>query len=404
MLQSLTSFFQFGNRFCGIEHTIQNNQEVLYATVLKKSKRTIEVEYTFETSSLEDFSKKLSKKQHLFLVVNNDNVLTKRIESNQAEVIKLVYNAFPNINLEDFFYEVTSQKSYHFISICRKQYVKELISTYKSKGFPVINVSLGNTIISSITDFIDSQTVVSSNARISMDNKTITIIEKTDIIKTHNYDINGLKTNHNYILSLSGALDTVLQHFHSITNFDVLKHSLKNNHQQSQFFTQFLKLGLAFILSLLLINFFVFNHYFNQVNRLQQTSQMNQTTKQNILELSEQVNKSQKTADDMLKSSSSKSSFYVNNIIQSLPNSILLSELNYQPIEKRIKSDKPIVLKQNTIIVSGGSNRSDFFSKWITHLETALWINRVEILSYEDASKSVSKFSIKLHMTHDKQN
>src|SRR5690606_10383120 len=141
------------------------------------------------------------------------------------------------------------------------------------------------------------------------------------------YAINGLLIKSNQILSFAAALHGVLQNFNSRTNFDILKNSIKSNYLQSRFYSQFFKFGLLFILCILLINFMVFNHYYNAVNTLQQTSQINQTTKQKILELNGSVNKTQKMVDDMLKSSMSKSSFYVNDVIQGLPNSILLSGL-----------------------------------------------------------------------------
>ena len=134
---------------------------------------------------------------------------------------------------------------------------------------------------------------------------------------------------------------------------------------------------------------------------MQQTSQINQTTKLKIIELNESVSKSQKMVEDMLKGNSSKSSFYINTIVQSLPNSILLSELNYQPVLKRIKAEQPINVDSNSILLSGESNNSDMFSKWLTDLENIKWINKVEILSYEDFSKSSSKFSLKLGVIND---
>lgn len=156
-----------------------------------------------------------------------------------------------------------------------------------------------------------------------------------------------------------------------------------------------------FILSLLLINFLVFNHYFNEVNSLQQTSMLNQSTKQKIMELNVDVNKTQKMADDMLKSNSSKSSFYTNSIIQGLPNSIILSGLIYQPLLKSIKPGQSVETNINTIIISGESNNSEQFSKWIGDLEAIEWIKKVEISNYEDVSKSLSNFNLKINIRDD---
>jgi len=401
MLKPLKTYLEFGNSFCGVEHTTQKDQDIIYATVLKMSKKIIDIESSFKETSFETVISKLHKKQHVFLIINNDHVLTKRLESEQTDTLKLAYNAFPNINLEDFFYEVMTQGNIHFVSICRKAYVEELIAKYKEYGISVINVSLGNTIAFTVYRFVNHQSLFSSNTCISIENDAITSVEKTEIETISTYDINGLQANNNQLLSLSAALDSALQNFNPATNFDVLKLALKNNHSQSRFYTMFLRFGLVFILGILLINFFVFNHYFEEVNRLQQTPQINQTTKQNMLELNERVAKSQKMVEDMLQSSSSKSTYYINTIIQGLPNSILLSELDYQPLLKRIKNGQAIETNNNTVLISGASNDSELFSNWLTFLESINWIQHVEILGYEDISKSNSNFSLKLTITHD---
>lgn len=404
MLKKIKTYLEYGNRFCGVEHTVHHGENIIYATVLKKSKNTVDIESFFEEKSIENTIAKLPKKQHVFLVINNDNILTKQIENQQTELAKLVYNAFPNINLEEFVYEVISQGNNHFVSICRKIYVEELITKYKGNGGFVINISLGNALISGISHFVDHNIIETSNSQISLEINNIVSIEKKEIEDISTYDINGLLIKSNQILSFAAALHGVLQNFNSRTNFDILKNSLKNNFNQSRFYSQFLKFGLLFILGILLMNFLVFNHYFNAVNALQQTSQINQTTKQKILELNGSVNKTQKMVDDMLKSSTSKSSFYVNTIIQGLPNSILLSGLNYQPVMKRIKTEQSIETDNNMILISGESNNSVEFSKWIADLETFDWIKKVEISNYEDTSKSLSNFSLKLTIVDDKQN
>lgn len=404
MLKQLKTYLEYGNRFCGVEHTVRSSDNIIYATVLKKSKNTLDKENVFEEQSIEKICTKLSKKQAIHLIINNEQVLTKHIESKQNELAKLVYNAFPNINLDEFLYEVITNGNNHFIAICRKTYVEELITKYKENNCFVFNLSLGNNIVSTILPFFSHNSIISSNANILIENAFIKSIEKHEVENSIDYNINGLQINNNQLLSFSAALHGVLQKFNPQTNFEVLKQTLKKDFTQNRFYSQFLKFGLIFILSLLLFNFIFFNHYFNEVNTLQQTSQINQTTKQKILELNERVTKSQKTVEDMLKSSSSKSSFYVSSIIKGLPSTVLLTELNYQPVLKRIKAEQPINTDNNTIFISGESNSSDQFSKWIVNLESTDWIKKVEIQNYEDESKSLSNFSLKLTIANDNKN
>jgi Tfp pilus assembly protein PilN len=392
MFDRLLTYLKFGNRFCGVEHTSKKGQDCINVTVLKQSKKELLIEEHIQGDSI---SNKLPKHRPIYLVINNNKVLTKTIESNQNDALKLVYKAFPNINLDEFYYEVLSQVNTHFIALCRKDDVENIIKEYKELKILILNFSLGNSLISSLKSFINQDYVFSSNVKVEIQDGNVIKIEKTETI-SETYRINGLEVSSAYLLSFSGALQIVLGNNESVTNYDVRSENLVSDFKHTRFFNLFLKVGGLFILGLLLINFFFFNHYFNQVNELRQLSEVNQSTKNQILTLDEVVSKKQKIVDDLLKSNGSKTSYYADRIIQSIPKSILLSEFNYQPLLKRIKSGKEIELKKNVIDVSGESNDSEAFSDWVSVLERKDWISRVDILVYGSASSKVSDFKIEI--------
>jgi len=401
MLLGLRSYLLYGNLFCGIEHTRNSGNNIVYVTLLKKSKKEIEVESSFESETIEKLSIKLQKKQHAFLIINDGNVFTKRIESPQTDDLKLVYMAFPNINVEDIFYEIIRQGPTYFVAICRKDHVDDLISKYQSSGISVNNVSFGNSLISSVSAFMDKDNIMTSNAVIQMKDNDILSIEGKEYDKAENYDVNGLRTTSKGLLSLSGALTAVIDNYAPQTNFEHQRQLLVNDFKQTRFFTQFLKFGLVFLFGLLMVNFLFFSHYYGKVNTLQQTSQVNQITKKQVLELNAEVDKKQKMVDDMLKSGTSKSSFYTNAIVQSLPKTILLAGLNYQPLLKQIKEGQLISIDTNVLLISGESSNSNLFSAWISDLDKNAWVSKVDILDYNDVSNSSSNFSIKLNITNE---
>ena len=162
---------------------------------------------------------------------------------------------------------------------------------------------------------------------------------KKGLLSSENYDVNGSSVSNDQLLSFSGALQPILKNISTNTNFSIEKRRLEDSYKQTRFFNLFIKFGGLFVLGLLLINFFFFNHYFDSVNELEQVSEINQVTKNQIIILNETVSKKQKMVDDLLKSNGSKSSFYSHTIIQSLPKTILLSDYHYQPLLRRIKED-----------------------------------------------------------------
>ncbi len=402
MLNRFLTYLKLGNCFCGIEHSSKNGADIIYGIQLKQSKGELNIESSFEEKTIEDASNKLAKNQHLTLVINNDKVLSKFIESDQQDTLKLVYKVFPNANLKDFYFEILSQKNNHFVSLCRKDYVDNIIKDYEKHKISILNFSLGNNLIETITNFIKEKDdeIFSSNSKIQLKNNHIVQIENAEVI-TKDYVINGLNTFNSHLLALSGALQLLLNNQTTLTNFSEEKNRLINEFKQTRFFNQFLKLGGLFILGLLLVNFVFFNHYFNKVNELKQVYEINQTSKSQIIKLNESVSKKQKMVDDLLKSNDSKTSFYSNQIMKSLPFSILLSEFNYQPLLKRIKTEKEIELENNIITVSGTSSDSKIFSIWVNQLEQQNWINKVDIIDYGSTSSNTSDFIIKIVLTDE---
>lgn len=402
MLQAIKKYILHKNQYFGVEHSVTYEQEVIHSTCLKKLKNTLDVNQRFSVYSIENLASKLPSKTGIFLILNNNHVISKQVASNKSlEADNVIHNAFPNINLADFYYEYITQNSSTFISICRKDYLDTLIEKYQNHDIQIIGISLGNLIFSSATSFLEDQIFFTSNAKIVLENKSVQSIESNKANQITKHNINGIATDNTYILSLFGALIPAVHYISPVNNFNALKTSLKTAFEQTRYFKLLLKTGLLLLLTVLLINFFVFNRYFNKVSMLEQTSQVNLNSKQSLLKLNEETTKAQKMVDDMFKNSISKSSFFVNGIVKSLPNSIVLSELNYQPLAKNIKTNAPVAITENTIIVSGESLDSRMFSEWLNKLENLSWIAQVDILNYNDAAKSISNFSVKITIANE---
>ncbi|MFD0963852.1 hypothetical protein [Pseudofulvibacter geojedonensis] len=404
MLQKLATYLLFGNRFYGIEASSDNNEDKSYRiTSLRKHKKELVINLQFKANSIDLIANKLPKNQHAFLIINTNHVLFKKVTTSNKNENSILNAAFPNINAQDFYYEIVSgNNNIYFVALCRKKYVDSIIDDLKAKNILATSFSLGNSIVTEITDFISLNLIQTSNAQISLDSKISDIsIKKTTIDNNEKYNINGLLSVSEFVLSLSGAITSFLSTNNRSSNSEEKTFTLFQDFKHQIVFKKIWQSALLIFLGTLLINFFLFNHYFNKVNELQQTAQVNTVNKNAVLSLDKKLQKTQKLATDILKSNASKSSFYINEIIKLIPNSILLSELNYQPLKKRIKKDQSIQIENNTIIISGVSSKSDLFFKWIKELENTTWIKTVETLDYNDIKKSKSEFSIKLYLKHE---
>lgn len=398
MLEKLRTYLLFGNTYCGIEH---HGESAIEAILLEKKKSSLEISNSLNADSIEEISEKLPKKQHVFLIINNNEVLSKHIENVTKDSKQLLYNAFPSVSVNEFYYEINSTQNHHMISICRKSFVDQLIQSYEKHNINIIGFSLGNNITAVINDFIDTESYYTSNASLKKENDTITAVEFMEYVPKQSYDINGLAIQNTQLLSFAGALSYILKAQNTTVNFEAKATSLIQNFKEKRFFTQFFMLGIGFILTILLVNFFVFNSYFHEVEIMKETSQVNAMQKDKLLKLKATTDEKQKTVDDILKNATSKSSYYIDNIALSLPNTIQLSELNYQPVTKRIKKDKPVLLQENVIIISGISTDSDSFSNWIQTLENFNWISGVTVIINGTSAKNNTDFSLKINLTDE---
>jgi len=401
MFRKIITYLTLGNHFCGIEITTLNNKDSYLVTSLRKRKKELTIDLQFEVDSTDLILDKLPEKQHLFLAINTNHVLFKKVTTSNTNQNAILNAAFPNINSQDFYYEIIlGRNNTSFIALCRKSYINTIINDFKAKNIFVTSFSLGNNLISEITDFVTLKSIQSSNAIVTLDNKIIDV-NITDVINHHEeYNVNGLLSSSRYLLSLSGALTSFLNRSNRISNSEEKINSLFEDFKHQILFKKILQGSLIVFLVALLLNFFLINHYFNKVNQLQQAAQVNVVNKNAVLALSEKLQKAEKLATDILKSNASKSSFYINEIITLIPNSILLSELNYQPLQKRIKKGQYIQFQNNIIIVSGVSSKSGLFSNWIIELEKTSWIHTIEILDYSDTSTTRSEFSIKINLNN----
>src|SRR5690606_34748223 len=145
-----------------------------------------------------------------------------------------------------------------------------------------------------------------------------------------------------------------------------------------------------------------FNHYYTRTESLRQIQQVNKANKSKIMELTKIVKDKEKLIDDVISSSSSEVSYFLDALTYELPEAILLSMVDYQPLGKQIKENKEIQIRENELIVSGISADSKVFSSWIETLETYNWIEKVEITAYDYSQKEASEFSLIITIEDEK--
>jgi hypothetical protein len=324
-------YLTYGHSFCAVEHAYKTSFQVLEVT---KKRKELVISKQENYSSQKAVFESLKNKKHLFLVLNNEQILSKNIPTAGISEDRLVKTAFPTIVLQDFYVEILKNDTTSFIAICRKDVIDTLIQEYAAKGICVIDFSLGNLAVKNVQSYIQESQISTSNACIILENNKIETIEiKTPLQEI--YQINGLEVPNKYVLSFAGILSYYSNELHTYSS--TLKKRLTNIYKQQRFFALGVKFSLGFLFITLLINFLVFSSYQRKVSELQTEVSINEPYKMQLSGLREIVAIKKKMVESMTSASNSRVIWYVDEISKTVPSSLYLDEINYQPLEKPIE-------------------------------------------------------------------
>jgi len=394
MLKNIKSYWSYGTTFCSIKVTSLNGEDAFYTVTAKKKKNEFEDFEFIKSISFEKLSKRITKHQHCYLTINTDKVLIKEI-SLEKDNHKAVSNAFPSLSLNEFYYEILNTGNKSIVAICRRNYVDQLVSEAELQKIEVLGFHLGFSCINKIAPLLKEEEIVTSRFRLNSLGNEIDSFIQEDNTSSKNYIVEDVQITSGYILPLSGMLSYISKG-EGDNNFKDLVNNLKTRQEQKNLFRKGFVVGIGILLFSLLLNFFFFNSYYKELQSKQEEVQLLESQKETILAKTQELELKEKIVENVLNSTQSKSSFYINRITSELPSSILFSNIEYQPLEKAIRPDKEIEYKKDAINVSGESNDEPSFTIWIESLEKLEWTKKVTITHYGYSKNNNSEFSINI--------
>jgi len=395
MIPQVKSYLNYGTTYSAIEITSVEGEEIINTiSAGKKKGEFVDLQFS-QTNKVEDVSTTLGKNQHCFLILNTDKVLTKEVDFIE-NTSKLVARSFPSFSSQDFYYEVLRSGSKCFVSVCKKEYADGLIEDLSKKKIHVLGFQLAFNSIQRIVPVLDE-------FEIEISNKVLTTSKKNNILSysenrraTQEYTIENIQVPSSHLLSL-GGLFNYISNASTTSNGTEQNALLKKRFNELTFFRKGLPTAISFLLIILLINVLLFNSYFKEQQVLKEQVEVSKTQRDLLKQRTALVENKKKIVDNMLRSSTSKSSFYVNQIITVSPTTILFSRLEFQPLASSIRPDKIITYEESEISMAGESSDKEAFSDWITALEKLTWIEQVSVIGYSNTG-SKDKFELKIRL------
>lgn len=399
MISTLKSYWNYGRTISSVEITTVDGAEWLFGFVAKKRKGEFEDLNFIASDSFSGLGDKLGKNRHIYLIINTDKVLIKALAPN-SNVQNMVSQAFPGLSSSDFYYDVHQAGDQSYVSICRKEDVLHILERAEKEGLNVIGFQLGFSSLVKILPNLNDGHVVSSRHQFEISNSEI--ISFSSISDPwESYQIDDVTLGSEYLIALSGLFNYTDEKKDSFTNSSEKNQVLKKTYLEKNFFRKGVFIGIGILLVGLITNLLFFTSYLKEYDQLNSEVELVSRQKESLTSKTSEVEGKERIVKNILNSGNSKSSFYINRIVDSRPASIVFSEILYQPLTKSIRPDKKIDYIKNEFLVSGASVDKEAFSEWIEQLEERSWIENITVINYASSSGKVDDFSIKLLITND---
>jgi hypothetical protein len=393
-IPSLTSFL-LGKQYIGIEHFSFNNEEKTAILLIEKKKEELVITQKDKVTYSEKIAEKWNKKLPFFLIINTNQVIQKELTAIDATNEKLLHKAFPNTNWDEFYFEIWRLKTKSIISISRKNYIDELLSNYHKQGITVAGISLGVCSIVEIVNYTNENELFTNHQSISYHDEN-QIIKTARADSNTTYNINGLEVKNNHLLVFSGILRLLLNTTVNTGNCINYSQELYENYNQQSFFSKGIKLMISVLLTILLINFFTFTHYYTLAQETSESLLLSKSSLEDVSKTKQRVQSKEQKVKNVVAMTSSQSSLIINEIVKRIPQSILLTELIYHPLEKKIKTEESIIIQEKTVTISGTTINNEAFTHWVETIEQLKWIDQVVITRFGKNDLNETEFSIKI--------
>ncbi|WP_223053183.1 hypothetical protein [Flavobacterium coralii] len=378
-----------GKKFIGIECFTGHNTNRYAFVQVEKKKNNLEI--TASDVRDEDGLKKYKAKHLTALIINTNQVLQKLVDSTDLNDKKVLQKAFPNIKSDDFYYEIWRKKTVSLIAICRKTYVDELVKKI-SQDFRISAIGLGVCPVAGLTSFTDNNFVSTNTHTVGITDESIFYVTAANNTSS---TINGLTISSSNLNAFSAVLGLLTNKAEQISgNTGDFNKELYNNAYQHIFFEKAITFSIGIIITLLLINFLIFNYYFKKVTELESTISISKSELISIHTIAKKVEEKEARLNSFTRNAASKSSLLLNNIGRSVPSTVQLSEITYKPLFKNIRESEKISFQDSILLISGKVLNNSDFTDWVNDVQQIEGIKKITI-SHFGKQDTDTEFSVK---------
>jgi Tfp pilus assembly protein PilN len=352
-----------------------------------------------ELSAIKD---KLPKNVPMGLVVNNTQVLRRLIkeplpESEEVAIMK----AFPNLDLTAFYCEICVFGDAYIVNVAKKSFVDGLVAAVQKEGLALASLSIGLGAAAQLLPYVQEQEISISGALLQLEQGSISNMELTEEEVAGQFTVDQSPLDSAAFLGFAITL-RYLSKASAVGNVNDQNKRLQNDQFNRTVFTKGFQAALVFFLLLLAVNFGLFQHLEKMNNELYAQLQISKSKTEQLTQLESRVAQKEEKLRSVQSQSGTRTTYLVDQVAASIPSSVRLSEMVYQPLNQPINTSRAIDLQQGVIAMTGTSTNQERFTSWTASLEELEWVTHVVIEDYSYQSRTTSAFTIQLILQDEK--
>ena len=402
----LSDIIERGTKIYVVDVEISSINKYFYSlTILSREKEDINFQFpVLESADINEITNFIPKETPIGLVINGKGILYKSLNiQNEANDKYILKQILPDANTDEFYLqkcitETNENNCKAIISLARKESIDTIVETFSNIGF-VVGLSIGPFIFNNIISLLSStDDIAYKNLIIKILSSNISDYEHQEGKQSYTIKLNDQDINTTFLPSLALGITFLTDKNFRFTEFHTTLHQYEE-YTFKRKGIKIIKYSLLGIFTLLLISYLLFDTFYSKTESLR--TEMAQ--KEQICSELETLRNSYNSKSRFLKESGllkqTKISFHLDKIAETIPSTIVLDEIDVNPLQKNIGQKKTMKFEKDVIIIKGSSKDSYIFNQWVKELKAISSFNDVNILQYEFKGKeSKAYFSIKINV------
>lgn len=354
--------------------TRKSAYDISYYQMQKKGSS---VDICFFQEGLKSFSEieAQSGKYPTILCVQGTGLVQRIMSGSYTDIKKNI----PNINIDEYLIELDeTNPGEKLVALYRKEQVEALMCEDSLMRIPVHDISLGFVGVSRYLQLFAKgiDCFEFEGSMIYFGEDKVLEIRKNKTSPDIEYSFAGKNRKASEVLALAAGLTYFTGKTWNTFQLDGINERI-SEYTASKLSTFILSYFGATLFVLLLINFLVFDHYHSEHNELEIDSKGITAIQNDISQLQADVNVKRQFIQQNNVPQDYAFSFYADRLASFVSDGIRLTELSVCPVIGKLKEDKAIIFKSNTMHVTGTAPSSAAFSIFLEKINRASWVKQL---------------------------